>query len=140
MTVTDASLWVSRYLAVDAFHAASRAWLERAIEEGVTLIAPASMPAEMAGAIARRTGSSQLGYQVAQQIQRLPSMQLVAIDADLGDFAAEVASTYRLRGGDALYVAVAHRMQASLTSWDREQIERVAGFVNASTPEEWSLD
>jgi len=99
-----------------------------------SLVAPATMLAEVAGAIARRTQSGRLGHQIAQSILRLPTLQLVTIDADLGDYAAEVASTYRLRGPDALYVAVAHRLQMPLVSWDKEQIERAAGLIPASEP------
>ena len=134
MTVTDASVWVSRFLNDDAFHVASLAWLTRMISEGRPLVAPASMLAEVAGAITRRTGTTQLGYEVVQRIRRAPSLQLVAIDADLGNYAAEIASSYRLRGADAMYVAVAQRLQLPLVSWDKEQIERAAGLIPASEP------
>lgn len=135
MTVTDASVWVSRFLSDDAFHAASLEWLTGVIADERTVVAPASMLAEVAGAIARRTGKTRLGYEVVQRIRRVPSLQLVAIDSDLGNYAAEIASSYRLRGADAMYVAVAQRMQLPLVSWDREQIERAAGLIKASVPE-----
>lgn len=135
MTVTDASVWVSRFLNDDAFHAASLEWLTGVIADERTVVAPASMLAEVAGAIARRTGKTRLGYEVVQRIRRVPSLQLVAIDSDLGNYAAEIASSYRLRGADAMYVAVAQRMQLPLVSWDREQIERATGLIKASVPE-----
>lgn len=135
MTVTDASLWVSRFLTGDAHHAASDLWLREAVGAGLALAAPTHLLAEVAGAVARRSGRSQLGYQIAQQIQRVPTMQLVAIGVNLGDFAAEVASVYRLRGADALYVAVAHQLQMPLVTWDQEQVRRVAGFIEAYTPD-----
>lgn len=53
MTVTDASLWVSRFLPDDSFHAASRVWLENSVGAGLPLFAPASLLAEVAGAVAR---------------------------------------------------------------------------------------
>jgi predicted nucleic acid-binding protein len=134
MTVTDASIWVSRFLPEDAFHAASRDWLMNAASGQSSLIAPASLLPEVAGAIARRTGSTRLGYQAVQQIRQVPNLQLVALDTDLCDFAAEVASTNRLRGADALYVAVAHQLQTALVSWDHEQLERAAGFAQAYRP------
>lgn len=136
MTVTDASLWVSRFLVDDIFHTNSQLWLEKTAGAGLPLVAPTSMLAEVAGAVARRTGSSQLGYHAVQSIQQVPTLQLVAVSAELGDFAAQVASTYRLRGGDAIYVAVAYQLQVPLVSWDQEQIACVAGFVNAYAPEQ----
>jgi predicted nucleic acid-binding protein len=135
MTVTDASLWVSRFLVGDAFHEISRAWLEKTVGAGSALVCPTSMLAEVAGAVARRTGSSQVGYHVIRQIRKVPTLQLVSITPEVGDLAAEIASTYRLRGGDALYVAVAYQFQAPLVSWDDEQIARVAGYINAYRPD-----
>ena len=135
MTVTDASVWVSRFLNDDAFHAASLRWPTEMIADERAVVAPASMLAEVAGAIARRTGKTQMGYEVVQRIRRVPSLQLVAIDPDLGNYAAEIASSYRLRGADAMYVAVAHRLQLPLVSWDREQLERAARLIRTSSPE-----
>lgn len=140
MTVTDASVWVSRFLTGDAFHMASNLWLKQHIAAGLPLLAPANLLAEVAGAVARRSGSSQLGYQAAQQMLHVPTLQLVTIGADLGDFAAAVASTYRLRGADALYVAVARQLQMPLVSWDQEQVARIKGFVEAFTPDSQSRE
>lgn len=140
MIVTDASVWVSRFLTGDTFHVASNLWLKQQITAGLPLLAPAILLAEVAGAVARRSGSSQLGYQAAQQVLRVPTLQLVSIGVDLGDFAAAVASTYRLRGADALYVAVARRLQVSLVSWDQEQVTRIKGFVEAYTPDSQSSE
>lgn len=135
MTVTDASVWASRFLVGDAFHEASRAWLQKTVSEGLAIICPTSMLAEVAGAVARRTGSTQLGYHVARQIRQVPSLQLVSITPEVGELAAEIASTYRLRGGDALYVAVAYQFQVSLVSWDEEQLSRVAGYIETARPD-----
>lgn len=135
MTVADASVWVSRFLIRDTFHDVSDSWLKKHIAAGLPLLAPTSLLAEVAGAVARRSGSSQLGYQAAQQVLRVPTLQLVSIGVDLGDFAAAVASTYRLRGADALYIAVARRLQVPLVSWDQEQLNRIKGFVEAYVPD-----
>lgn len=134
MSVVDASVWVSRFLPDDAFYAASRAWLLEAARAGRPLFAPTIMAAEVAGAIARRTGDSRLGYQVARQIRQTPGMQFIAIDDSLGMYAAQLASELRMRAADALYVAAAHRLQLPLVTWDAEQLERVGGVVVAHTP------
>ncbi len=134
MIVVDASVWVSRFLPEDAFHEASRTWLIETTSAGLSLVAPTIMLAEVSGAIARRTGDLQLGYQIVQQIRQLPTLQLIAIDDSLGQYSAQVASNYQLRGADAIYVAVASRLQLPLVSWDQEQISRVAEFITAYTP------
>lgn len=137
MTATDASLWVSRFLSDDVFHEASRSWLARVVAEGAPLLAPTTLLAEVFGAIARRTGNSALAAECVDQIRRVPTLQVVAIDAQLGDVAAEVAATYRLRGGDAIYVAVAQHLRLPLVSWDDEQVTRAEGAVAAFRPDEW---
>ena len=136
MTVTDASVWVSRFLPDDEFHEVSRAWLKSVVGAGLPLFAPSHVLAEVAGAVTRRTGRTRYGYAVAQRIQQVPTLQLVAINVEIGDFAAEVASSCRLRGSDALYAAVAHQLNVSLVSWDKEQMTRVAGFITAYSPDE----
>ncbi|MFO7682985.1 MAG: type II toxin-antitoxin system VapC family toxin [Chloroflexota bacterium] len=136
MMVVDASVWVSRFLPEDAFHQASRTWLIEMTTAGMALVAPTIMLAEVSGSIARRTGNDRLGYQIVQQIRQLPSVQFIAVDDTLGQLAAQTASTYRLRGADAVYMAVAHRLQIPLVSWDEEQLDRAAAGVAAFRPGE----
>jgi predicted nucleic acid-binding protein len=61
---------------------------------------------------------------------------LVPLDSTLAEVAAEIAGQHRLRGSDAVYAAVALRFGALLVTLDREQRERVAGFVDAQYPAE----
>ena len=135
MSVVDASVWVSRFWPDDAFHTTSRNWIVAATQSGQPLIAPTIMLAEVSGAIARRTGDRQLGYQIVQRIRRLPTLQLVAVNDSLGQFGAQLASEYQLRGANALYVATASRLQLPLISWDREQIDRAGELISTGTPE-----
>lgn len=136
MTVVDASVWVSRFMPNDAFHDASRAWLLRKVTAGEPLVAPIILLAEVAGAIARRTGDKKLGYQTVQQIRQVPTVQIIALDESLGDYAAQLASDLQLRGPDATYVAVARRLDIPLVSWDHEQLDRAAQVVVAQTPQQ----
>lgn len=136
MMVADASVWVSRFLPEDAFHHASRTWLIDVTLAGMVIFAPTIVLAEVSGSIARRTDNEQLGYQIVQQIRQLPTLQLITVDDVLGQLAAQIASTYRLRGADAVYLAVAHRFQVPLVSWDREQLARAAALVTTYQPGE----
>jgi predicted nucleic acid-binding protein len=136
MIVVDASVWISRFLPDDAFHQASRTWILETTTAGKAIVAPTIMLAEVSGSIARRTGNDQLGYQIVQQIRLLPTLQLITVDDGLGQLAAKIASTYRLRGADAVYLAVAQRLQIPLVSWDREQLERAAALVTTYQPGE----
>lgn len=136
MMVVDASVWVSRFLPEDVFHQVSRTWLIEMTTAGMALVAPTIALAEVSGSIARRTGNDQLGYQIVQQIRQLPAVQFIAVDDTLGQLAAQIASTYRLRGADAVYMAVAQRLQIPLVSWDQEQLDRAAAGVTTFRPGE----
>ena len=92
------------------------------------------MLAEVAGAIARRTGDRQLSYQIGQQILRMPTMQLINVDTSMGQLAAKIASEHKLRGADAIYVATAQRLDVALISWDHEQLARASSIITTTTP------
>ncbi|NPA91741.1 MAG: type II toxin-antitoxin system VapC family toxin [Chloroflexi bacterium] len=132
--VVDASVWVSALVPQDVHHTRSREWLEERLREGVLLVAPVILLAEVAGAIARRTGDPSLGERATEMILSLPTLRLVPVDDRVGGEAARLAARLRLRGADALYVAVASLLGVPLITWDREQQERCQTVVRTSSP------
>lgn len=69
-------------------------------------------------------------------LQDLYFVRLVTVDAALAELGAVTASNFRLRGADALYVALAVRLGAPLITWDDEQRQRGGGIVQAMTPQQ----
>lgn len=110
--VVGASVLVSVYLTTDKFHASSRAWLMTYIASMDTMTAPSILLAEVAGAIARRTGNPALGHVAVQQIERIPRLTLAPITIAAVRLAASLAADLQLKGADATYVAVAARRRA----------------------------
>jgi predicted nucleic acid-binding protein len=131
--VVDASVWVSRLVPADAHHAATVDWFARQEEAASLLVVPALMPAEVAGAIARRTRDGRLARRVVERLLRLPTLRLVTLDRRLAERAAVLAADLGLRGADAPYVAVADRLGLPLVTWDREQRERAGRAVRTVT-------
>ena len=140
MYVTDASVWVARLLPEDAHHAATMGWLDDAISRYEILYAPVSLLSEVAGALARRSGRSRIGREALETLQEVPSLRLEPIGHDLALLAGELAADLRVRGADALYLALAVRLTVPLVSWDREQRERGSGAVRTLSPEQASAD
>ena len=132
--VVDASVWVSRTLASDTHHVSSTKWFARIDHEDAFLVAPAIMPAEVSGAIARRVRSSRLAHRVLNGILRTPILRLVPVDRSLAEDAARIAVDLRLRGSDALYVAVAHRLSVPLVTLDVQQLTRGRRVISALRP------
>ena len=134
MYVVDASVWVSRFILDDVHHQPSRRWLDRQVAHEEAIVASALALAEVAGAISRRTGRSDLGTRAIASLQRLPSASLIPVDVELAQLGADLAAGLRLRGADALYVALARRLGVPLVTWDREQRERGREAIVAWTP------
>jgi predicted nucleic acid-binding protein len=64
----------------------------------------------------------------------LPTLRLASLDASLGQRAADIAATNRLRGADAVYVATALANGADLVTWDTEVVRRTAGLLQVVEP------
>jgi predicted nucleic acid-binding protein len=133
MIVVDASVIVSRLIPDDVNHSASRDWLTQHIQENIRIVAPIILLAEVGGAVARRTGSAD-AQKAVTLLQRIPRLRLVPIEARLGRHAAQLAIQLNLRGADAIYVAVAHRLGIPLVSWDGEHRNRAGTIITVQLP------
>lgn len=132
--VVDASVWVSSLVAQDVHHAGSRQWLDDKLRAGTPLMVPTLALAEVAGAIARRTGAAALGRQASRWILRFPGLRLVPLDPQLGKEAADVAADLQLRGADAVYVTVAHALRNPLLTWDEDLHRRANSLIEVRYP------
>ena len=122
--VLDASVWVSRLVSQDEFHAAVKSWMEKQREAGIQFISPALLLAEVGGAISRRTGDPALAKRAITQLENLPGLRLVEMDNDLVHEAAILAAELGLRGADSIYVAVANQLDLPLVTFDVDQRQR----------------
>ena len=122
--VLDASVWVSRLVLQDEFHAAVKSWMKNQREAGVQFISPTLLLAEVGGAISRRTGDLALARQAIHQLENLPGLRLVEMDNELIHEAASLAAELALRGADSVYVAVASQLHLPLVTLDVDQRER----------------
>jgi len=90
---------------------------------------PHGYAAEVAGAISRRTGHPALGQRAAEQVLGTPALRLVALDPVLAAEAGRIAAQYRLRGVDAVYLAVGQTLHLPLYTWDQEIHARAGSFI-----------
>ncbi|MEX2598136.1 MAG: PIN domain-containing protein [Dehalococcoidia bacterium] len=134
MYVVDACVWVGRFVRKDAHHLPSRSWLDGTIQRGETMALPAIALPEISGSVARQTNSTGLGAKAVSLIQELPNVRLVPVDRLLAELAAKSASELRLRGADAIYIALASYLGIPLVTWDNELIRRGGYAVDTTTP------
>ncbi len=134
MYVVDASVWVARFSPTDAFHADSREWIAGTIPGRAPLVEPTIVLAEVAGALSRSAGDSNLGHQALAYLTSLPGLTFVTVDLNLAKRAGEIAAALNLRGYDATYVALAEAEGLELVSWDSDHLSRAVSRVPVRRP------
>lgn len=130
----DASVFISAFTPSEAAHQASKRFMRTIRETETPILLPALILPEIAAAIGRGQGNSELGISFAMGVSQFPNVTLIAIDKGLAKTAAEIAATYRLRGSDAVYAAVSFRFGTRLVTLDYEQLERLKNVVTVDTP------
>lgn len=133
--VVDASVWVALFWPDDPRHATSRTWIERQVDAEEEILIPTLAVPEVAGPIRRRTGDHSLALQAVTAMLELPGVTVIPITEELGRLSGELAAALALKGGDAVYAALAFTESVTLISWDSEQLERCPGHVAATTPD-----
>ena len=132
----DASVFVNAFNPHEDGHAASLQLLVAIQERGDPVMMPTLVIPEITAAVARVSDDSVGALEYAKATAALPHVTLVTLTAATARQAAELAATYRLRGADAVYLAVAHRYGTTLVSRDEEQRTRGSAVVTCRTPEE----
>jgi len=132
--VVDASVLIAAVLPNEPFHADAKAFMGRLMDVRAYIYLPSIAFAEVAAAIARGAGDERLALAVVAEYNMRPDLYRIAVDLALGDLATEIAARQRIRGCDAVYVALARREQAILITLDDQQRERAPSSVTARTP------
>jgi predicted nucleic acid-binding protein len=132
----DASVFMSAFNPMEPRHAEANAFLAMLRTVATPVIVPEIVFVEVAATIGRTLEDTSLAVAFAQALRHFPNLLPIGLDEALSTQAAEAAARHRLRGSDAIYVAVAQRFGASLITLDREQQVRAPASVQARTPGE----
>jgi predicted nucleic acid-binding protein len=100
--IVDASVWVAMFRESDVHHGASVAFLDLAVANQQDLDVPNLALAEIAGVFARQTGKATLATRTIRAVLVLPRVQRHGLNDALGDRAAALAASCKLRGADAV--------------------------------------
>jgi predicted nucleic acid-binding protein len=134
VSVLDASVWVSTLRTSDVNHVVSRRWVVDWTGAGNRIRVPRLFLAEVAGAVARTSAEPAIGRKAITDIVTNPAMEVHSVDDILVDLASQYAADLLLRGSDAVYVALANRLDLPLITWDNEQLTRAAKVIDVRTP------
>jgi len=97
--IVDTSVRVASFRENDVHHGASVAFLDLAVANQRDLNIPNLALAEIAGVFARHTGKARLANRTVRAVVALPRAQRHGLSDALGDRAAALAASCKLRGG-----------------------------------------
>jgi predicted nucleic acid-binding protein len=132
----DASVFVNAFNRHEEGHTESLRVITAIQERGDPVIVPALLLPEVASAVARASDDGIGALRYANAAAALPNITIVTLTPAMARQAADIAATHRLRGADAVYVAVSHRYGTTLLSRDQEQLTRASSVTRCQTPEE----
>ena len=127
--VIDASVWVSAADATDALSEVSRAFLALVVARELPIALPEHAEVEIACALARRLRDAGRGRGLTERMLESPLVTRHSTNRAMLRDAVRVGTRDFLRSGDALYAALAERLEADLVSWDEELIERAGALT-----------
>lgn len=136
MYCLDASVVTNSFIEKEEYHKFSKRLVDKIKEENISVVLPEIVFPEVASAISRGLDDYRIALRFTEQLRQIPNFVFIPIDAELSTLAAKFAATNKLRGSDAIYVAVAFIFNVKLITLDSEQKDRVNGLVRALTPAE----
>ena len=134
MAVLDASVYVALVNKNEAHHERSWAWFQQVQSAQEPITAPVILLAEVASALSRGTDNPQLTQQVIQHLFSTNIITLIPITITLGQQAAQIAADHKIRGCDAIYVALAQQLDDYLITLDNQQYTRSASIIDTRRP------
>jgi predicted nucleic acid-binding protein len=134
MTVIDASVYVALINVHERDYAACWAWFQREQARQHSISAPVILLSEVAAALSRGMGDPVLAHRVVQHLLHTRLVELVPVSLALAQQAATIAADHRIRGSDAIYVALAEHLGADLVTLDQQQLERGSAVITARRP------
>ncbi|MBX3070726.1 MAG: type II toxin-antitoxin system VapC family toxin [Thermomicrobiales bacterium] len=135
MIVVDASVWISSYIANERDHHHSRRLLQAAGQSENIVAVPATLLPEIGGALTRRLNDSRFAIEVTNNLLSRRDILLFDVDQSLASSSAAFAAELRLRGYDAVYVALAWSLRVPLVTLDSDHLLRASERITVWTPE-----
>jgi predicted nucleic acid-binding protein len=134
MAVIDASVYVALINARESEHSSSWAWFEQAEAAQEPIVAPVILLAEVSAALSRGVGDPALAHQAVRQLLSSEVIELTPVTTTVTERAAAIAADHRIRGCDAVYVALAEQLDDCLVTLDQQQFERGTAVVTVRKP------
>lgn len=134
MTVVDASVILSMLLEGEPHHVACKLWFTTLVEAGERFSAPTILLSEVAAPLGRAYEKPELAQKIIDLLTAAPFANLVPVSTPLAQSAATIAANHKIRGCDAIYVALAKSLNEPLLTLDMQQMERGTAVITIQHP------
>ncbi|MBE2239664.1 MAG: type II toxin-antitoxin system VapC family toxin [Caldilineaceae bacterium] len=134
MAVIDASVYVTLLDESDPEQVICRAWFTAAVAADEPILAPSLILSEVAAALSRGRGDAGMAKEAARLLENSAVVQLAPLSLELASLAATIAAEQRVRGADAVYLALAQQLGDTLITLDRQQLQRGVAVVTTRRP------
>lgn len=134
MPVVDASVCTAFFSAREIQHVPSRSWFREARKGDELIVAPVILLAEVASALGRGLGNPELAEYAVGILRSRRWVELFPVTQALAIRAAKIAAEQKIRGCDAIYVALAQQLGMELVTLDGDQLDRGSAVVQTRTP------
>jgi len=136
MYCIDASVIVNSFFPKESQHQYSYELMKYIHASQTIVYLPELVLPEISSAIVRGTADSELAIEFIKQMLAIPFFNYIPIDRDISFSAAEIAAISKLKGADAIYIAVSKYFNISLITLDIRQKEKGSSFIQVYTPKE----
>jgi predicted nucleic acid-binding protein len=134
MIVIDASVYVALLKVDEAASERSWQWFQSVQLSGEVVVAPAILLPEIAAAIGRGVGNPERAREAVANLRHSTLITLLPITSRLAERSATIAGDHQIRGCDAIYVALAEQEDATLVTFDQQQLLWGAAVVQTREP------
>lgn len=132
----DSSVIVAALRKQEVHHNAAIDILEKVKNGEYIAIEPQIVLVEVAAAIKRRTGSTELANRVMDDLLAIDTIHFTDLESRRAGDATEIAINIGVRGMDAIVIQIAKEFNIPLITLDMEMIEKSRLFVDARSPDE----
>ncbi|MCK5661141.1 MAG: type II toxin-antitoxin system VapC family toxin [Methanosarcinales archaeon] len=132
----DSSVIVAALRKQEVHHNAAIDILEKVKNGEYIAIEPQIVLVEVAAAIKRRTGSTELANRVMDDLLAIDTIHFTDLESRRAEDVTEIAINIGVRGMDAIVIQIAKEFNIPLITLDMEMIEKSRLFVDARSPDE----
>ena len=134
MFCVDASVFISAAKGNEPYSTQSKSFLGVVKNEGYKMLVPEILIPEVASGLVRATTNAEFSFEFVRALRSLPNFAFIPVDGRLADRAATIIFETKLRGADAIYVAVAFAYGVPLITLDEDQLAKGKKLIEVRRP------